>query len=436
MSNDLYYCYIVYSAHTKKQTELTMRNLIFIISLALLQGCLSSSSSSVSAPSDNEGSQTPPATEESPGSGEVVQNPPPATETPPATEEQASSCDGVDCNYCANDVEQQFNDAKDKLHWSSLSWEFNWPQPYPPNGVTPKDIFDGAESDAHEFNIPDKHIQGFTRTNSARFPYAGSHSHSSGTQGGVFVIENNGGKLSLSSLHKTDASHPSGVHILGKELVYADKVGQKLMLMDIDSPNQSQKRSFTIEQPLFGGGLGIAKTDEGKYLLITTGPGGQQSGPRYNHFYELSATGLVFLGSSEVAIPSDWDGKFIFSENLSVLSECDTGAIYTVHSTGDESGLGIINGNGYWRLSKMEKTNDEYKLVAINKFKTAQDISDCSIRAVGMVTVNPEHQLEFYCHGYAKEPDGASIPFFGDVLGPPRDKNKDSDNFFFKRGAL
>lgn len=413
-----------------------MKNLIFLIMLALVQGCQSSSSPSTSAPSANEGGQTPPTTEESPGSGVEEQNPPPATETPPAEEGQTVSCDGTDCNYCVNDVEQQFNIAKNNLQWSTHSWEFTWPQPYPPNGVEPKDIFDGIESDAHEFNIPDKHIQGFTRTNSAQFPYAGSHSHTSGTQGGVFVIEDNDGKLSLSTLHKTDTSHPSGVHILGKELVYADKVGQKLVLMDLNSPNQSQIRSFTIEQPLFGGGLGIAKTEEGKYLLITTGPGGQQSGPRYNHFYELSVTGLVFLDSSEVTIPSNWDREFIFSENLSVLSECDTGAIYTVHSTGDESGLGIINGNAYWRLSKMERTDGELNLVAINNFKTAQDISDCSVRAAGMVTVNPDHQLEFYCHGYAKEPDGASIPFFGDVLGPPKDKNKDSDSFFFKQGSL
>ncbi len=48
------------------------------------------------------------------------------------------------------------------------------------------------------------------------------------------------------------------------------------------------------------------------------------------------------------------------------------------------------------------------------------------MRAAATVHVNPAHRLEFYCHGYAKNPQGSTF----NVLGKSRNK------FKFKAGIL
>jgi len=38
---------------------------------------------------------------------------------------------------------------------------------------------------------------------------------------------------------------------------------------------------------------------------------------------------------------------FAFSENLSLITECQTGDIYAIHTSGDPKGVSVISGNGY-----------------------------------------------------------------------------------------
>ncbi len=335
----------------------------------------------------------------------------------------------ADCNSCAANVRQQFQKAASgQISWRSKPWRFNWPQQYPPFGKRPLDIFDGDP--AYALGIPDKHVQGFVRTNSSRFPYAGTHSHK--RQGGVFVIRQQAdGKKYLSSLYPAHSRHPSGAAVLGNYLVYGEQ--GRIYFRDINNPARKQAIALPLPNANFGGGLGAVKLSKDNYLFVTTGPGGQDGRKRFNQFYQLQGQNshpkrLKFIGKSVFTKPPQWSKGFGFSENLSLIKECGTGDIYAIHTTGDEKGIRAINGNGYWRLSKLVNQGG-LKLQPVNAFTTRQNMSSCNVRAAATVFVNRQHKLEFYCHGYAKDPDGSTF----NVLGP---SSRGADKFYFRAGVV
>lgn len=340
----------------------------------------------------------------------------------------------ADCNVCAVNVQQQFKKAASgQISWRTKPWRFSWPQQYPPNGKRPLDIFDGNA--AYALGIPDEHVQGFVRTNSSRFPYAGSHSHK--RRGGIFVIRQEpDGKKYLSSLHQTKSRHPSGVHILGKYLVYGEN--SALVFKDLNSPDQKQDIRLPLSsagaKANFGGGLGVLRVSKDNYLVVISGPGGQDSRPRFNRFYHLRAVNgrpqsLVYITESASVKPADWPQVLKFSENLSLITECGTGDIYAIHTTGDEKGIKAINGNGYWRLSRLKEKYGSLSLQPLNAFASRQNMTSCNIRAAATVYVNNQNKLEFYCHGYAKDPDGSLF----NILGR---SSRGADKFYFKAGVV
>ena len=295
----------------------------------------------------------------------------PATKTINYTKADTSCrVSGVDCNSCVSNVQQQFQKAASgRISWRSKPWRFNWPQHYPPFGMRPLDIFDGDP--AYALGIPDKHVQGFVRTNSARFPYAGTHSHK--RQGGIFVIQQErDGKKYLSSLYPAHSRHPNGAAILGKYLIYGEQ--GRIYFKDINNPARKQDIALSIPNANFGGGLGAVKLAKDNYLLLTTGPGGQAGGQRFNQFYLLQGKNkrpsrIKLLAKSPFVKPAQWSKGFGFSENLSLITECGTGVIYAIHTTGDEKGIRAINGHGYWRLSKLVKQGG-LKLQPVSAFTT------------------------------------------------------------------
>lgn len=334
----------------------------------------------------------------------------------------------ADCNVCAVNVRQQFNRAASgQIGWQTRSWRFDWNKQYPPNNIRPLDVFKGGK----EFllGIPTTHVQGFVRTNSARFPYAGSHSH--GQQGGIFLIgQNKKGDKNLAVLMKSGSRHPSGVHVFGQYLAYGEN--GRLFLKDLNKP---RVKDISVKlpgpKPNFGGGVGLVKLKDGSYLMLTTGPGGQDERQRFNRFYQLTGhngrmNNIRYLGQSDQLKPAQWPAGFKYAENLSMITECGSGDIYAIHATGDQEALSALAGNGYWRLSKMEQQGAKLFLEPVNAFLNTQNLANCSMRATATVHVNPANRLEFYCHGYAKNPKGSML----NVLG------RSENEFEFKAGIL
>lgn len=347
---------------------------------------------------------------------EFVRYESPATSEVSEVYEADTNCSKSDpsCNVCATDVQRQFHDAVDgKLNWSTQSWSFGWEQTYEPDNLTPKSVFGSPVKGFLGFYASVNHVQGFVRTNSDLYPYAGSHSHT--TLGGIFVVKNTDNGLQLNTLHQTENAHPSGVHTLGKFLVYGE--GGQLVFKDLNSLNQEQDIQLSIASAKFGGGLGFAKLENGNYLTITTGPGGESNLDKRDQFYDLTfqngePSNLTYLNDSKVILPADWprQNRYILSENLSVIPECGTGDIYTVNVSGSTD-AGLFGGNGYWRLSKLETENSELKLTPVNYYQRSQNISSCNSRATGTVSVDADNKLEFYCHEHGKDIDEVATKY-------------------------
>ncbi|MEZ5537781.1 MAG: hypothetical protein R3F02_19435 [Thiolinea sp.] len=347
--------------------------------------------------------------------------PPPASAVPPSPSaaqlaKGRNNCrrNDPDCNVCALNVVQQFNRAAaGQISWQTRSWDFDWKKAYAPQKVRPVDVFDGNKK--YPLGIPDKHVQGFVRTNSGRYPFAGSHSHD--LKGSIFLIGQD--RQNLAALLKTGSGHPSGVQAFGQYLVYGES--GRVYLKDLNHPAR-QDMSLKLPGPAanFGGGVGLIKLQDDTYLLVTTGPGGQDERPRYNRFYQLLGQNgrmekIRYIGQSPQEKPAQWPAGFRFAENLSLVTECGSGDIYAIHATGDQNALGIIGGNGYWRLSRLQQQGQQLRLHPVSAFVNRQDLSGCSMRAAASVHVDPANRLEFYCHGFAKNPKGTTL----NVLGTP-----------------
>ena len=327
----------------------------------------------------------------------------------------------VDCNRCANDVPGQFRRAFEKGQpgFSGGSWTFYGEQKYPPDNLQPENAFKPFDT-----GIASKHIQGLVRTNDSTYPFAGSHSHES--VGSIFFIgKDKNGNYVLSSLHRSNVPHPSGVAVLGDGLYVAE--GEKLRSFGVFSSGDNQETAYSIPKTDprqkglqgAGGGLGLAKLEDGGYLLIVSAPGDgfrlgttveglrQNQEPRYTRFYRIvgndpghpekrsdGSLNITFLGEwkhdGNVKYP---DTPLAYSENLSVVTECGTGHIYTIHTTGQY----LLDGDGYWRLSRVENGNEGPRLRHVAMIRQDQDNKDCHHRSSATVHVSKNGSLEFLC---------------------------------------
>ena len=324
----------------------------------------------------------------------------------------------VDCNRCANDVPAQFKLAFEGGHrpwikWNKGSWKFSGEAKYPPDNLKPEDAFKPFET-----GIASKHIQGLVRTNSSRYPYAGSHSHKN--NGSIFFIRaDDNGNHTLYSLHNSKHDHPSGVHVLGDGLYVAE--GGRLRWFGISAAIDNQDKGYEIPKndPRHkglegaGGGLGLAKLQDGSYLLVVTAPGdGFRLGTtidglkenlehKYTRFYRIIGSDaghptkpIQFIGEYKHEPLSKYPKTpMAYSENLSLVTECGTGHLYTIHTTGQY----LLNGDGYWRLSRVESGPKDPRLQHIGMAKQSQDTGDCHHRSSATVHVNKNGELEFLC---------------------------------------
>jgi len=325
----------------------------------------------------------------------------------------------VDCNRCATDVATQFRLAFETGHhpwikWHAGSWIFGGSNRYPPDNRKPEDAFYRFDE-----GLAGQHIQGLVRTNSSRYPYAGSHSHKE--TGSIFFISaDDNGKKSLFSLHRSNDDHPSGVHVLGDGLYVAE--GDRLRWFGISAAIDNQDHGYVIPKELdprhkglqgAGGGLGLAKLQDKSYLLVVTARGdGFRLGttidglkenvePRYTRFYRIigddaghPSKPIQFLGEWKHGELSKYPKTpMAYSENLSLVTECGTGHLYTIHTTGQY----LLNGDGYWRLSRLESGPNGPRLIHIAMAKQPQRQDDCHQRSSATVHVNQNGELEFLC---------------------------------------
>jgi hypothetical protein len=245
----------------------------------------------------------------------------------------------ADANPCALRVETRLASLFSAgVRREDGAWEFAWRKPLPPAGLTPQQVLGtrGVFSWTH--------VQGFTPTYAAALPYAISHNDDD--HGAVLLVRRSERALTLSAIHGLRTPHPSGVHVIGRYVAVADD--NDLVLIDLSAPAATTALRHALPKPGLrraGAGIGLAKLKDGSHLLVASRPGNYAPGPRVTRFFKLHG-GLVtptrteFLGESVYSEPAAWTGDHRYSENLSVITECGTGALYTVHTTGADRLLG------------------------------------------------------------------------------------------------
>jgi hypothetical protein len=331
----------------------------------------------------------------------------------------------TDCNVCAVDVRRQLDDAFDhnKMYWKPESWHLDWTSTYPPQSTSPQTPFDDGE-----WPVSSHHVQGFVRTGSNTHPYAGSTSDD--VTGAVFVLSssNSSPGYDLRSIHMANESeeHPSGVHALGNWVILSDD--GKLRFINVDWTFSTTRREHEVSGLVSaGGGIGIARLGVGSYALISTIPGSIDSRPRENSIWQLEgdiatpgALSVTHLSTQTYQPHPDWvreiyigwEADYRFSENLSVITECETGQLYTLHATGPNE----VWGTGYFRLSRLEEGPNGLVLRSLDVYGKSQDMNNCYLRASGTAYANDQGIIDLYCHAYDPRNEwletAENVPFY------------------------
>jgi hypothetical protein len=271
-------------------------------------------------------------------------------------------------------------------------WRFAWQHPYPPAELVPRDLLvteDGFFSKTH--------TQGFTRTYSARYPFALSHNDD--RAGALFMIGRDpDGGFSLASIEPLRTPHPSGIHVLGRYLGVVDDE----RLVWFDAEQNRRVASLSLPAPALnraGGGLGLARLADGSTLVLVAHPGNFAPGPRKNSFYLLQGDltaprAMEFLGSETYREPPDFRGDHRYSENVSLLRECGTGALYAAHTTGSDR----LYGFGSLRLSRLDLSQRPARSIVRGVYFMRQHPNDCHFRSAATLFARPDHGLELWCH--------------------------------------
>jgi len=321
---------------------------------------------------------------------------------------------GEDCNRCAPSVEQQWADmAAGALAWRERTWHFGWDRGVAPSNLTPLDTWNPSvdfPGGIYPIDLDEEwsyHAQGFVRTNHASIKYAMSHSDDDfGSL--TFISSSN----NIYAMHRTFTAHASGIATIGQYVAMMD--GTDLVrFFDVRQALQSHALYYTmsaatvkaaVRSPLRGagkgnGGIAVAKLYHGGYLVIT-GQGGSKNDFQETYFFFTdgpltSPRRLVYLGTAPYSGPAG-AGQ---SENLSIITECGTGQLYTVHIAGYDG----LDGTGWYRLSKVVWGTNGPALQTVNVKWVNQHDEYCHHRSAASASVRDNGYLDLYCHERAED---------------------------------
>lgn len=356
----------------------------------------------------------------------------------------------VDCNVCADNVPQQFDDLfSSRSRKTESFWKLKQKTNYPPSNLRPREAFSP--------NRIGKHVQGFIKTGAGS--YAGTYSHKD--KGSIFFIDYDAvnDRHRLDRLHEAWNDHPSGMSLLGKFVIFGDtredqsgfSSGRDLRVMPVGGL-QTSSTSLLVENWVTngktynfeaGGGVGMVKLNSNGYLVIATSPGGPslsidtdldfefdtvtlENPPKKTDFFyvegqpnsvsselekfasKLKENGFLDMNTVHLGRwTQDQFGegpkqrKYQYSENLTVIPECGTGDIYVINTSSTKP-WAVLQATqpGYWRLSKVVWGSSGPRLDILSVHEDDQSWGACFHRAAATAWVTANHKLELYCSEY------------------------------------
>lgn len=358
---------------------------------------------------------------------------PEAPETDAAAEAEVQPLKGdvtclpgaADCNVCAPNIQAQFESK-----WSGAVHDWSFARPRPGHAVPPRRAYFAG------FN---GHAQGFVRLNPPHDGYAMVHSKGRprGFASLSFISAETPQpepKLELASLFPLQArrGHTTGVFVLG------DQVGvliapRSLAFVDVRAAFESkpQVRHLQLWNPDDGvpfmeapkahgltdwsGGIAMAKRATGDFVLLAN-EGGDRASSGRSHVFIVAPTRPLLDGTpvptievGESAYPVGFPlcNEHHHSENVTLITECGSGDIYSVHVGSNDTvrARGFEPGtfHTFWRLSRLVLQDGQVTLEPRGVYLRKARLEYCHGRSAGSAHVDPvTRRVHLLCHERAQ----------------------------------
>lgn len=308
------------------------------------------------------------------------------------------------CNRCAYDVEAQFEQIvidRDFVK-SSGRWKYRATRNYEPSGWNGRELFDVLPSHG-------SHVQGFVRAASTLpgqpvffVTYGDSggvgHEHASllaisgpshGGPSNTFINEN------LMYAFPATFDHPGGMQALGEFVLTGIKetdAGAYIEFRDIAAMPADEPVILRIRDGVHNASnVAAARLAGGGYAILTNESAGRND---YNLFYSpsLEAPFLEEMWHGHIgATQSPYEVGF---QNISMITECETGAIYVLGITTDSPLMDS------WALYRLDTVGAEGGPQLTYLSENYEDLDDvhCNVRAGASAFVSDAGELYLYCH--------------------------------------
>jgi hypothetical protein len=333
------------------------------------------------------------------------------------------AADEPDCNPCAENVAAQFAGPS----WSegNASWHFQRFQES--HGVTVDQAYHRSPLD---------HVQGFVRLNGAGVRYAMVHSGGRSRRTGLFaplslIVQQADGQNWLSELLPLEAErgHTSGLFTLGRHIGMFTRDNHLALLDTSTDLNAPVVEYELLKAPADfkalglstrSGGVAMVRLAEGGYLLVAN-EGGDGPSSGHSHFFRVHGDlstlaggaaqhpiSVLPIGHYQYPVEPPGPSDYHHSENLALLTECETGELYTVHvgsSVPSRQRRPVPKPEfvrdtprTFWRVSRVVIATDGAQLEPVGVYTRPSTLERCFGRASGSAFVLPDHRLELSCH--------------------------------------
>jgi hypothetical protein len=301
-----------------------------------------------------------------------------------------------DCNVCAPDIEGQWADmAAGALSWRERSWHFGWERAVAPSGLKPSQAWDADGILKGDY---ESHAQGFVRTNHPWAKYAMSHNDE--VYGSLTFVDY---RYDIYAMHRTASHHPSGIFTLGLYVGMVDG-RDSVRFFDTRRALESHDLRFGLGPQGQGrgvrdgnGGIAMAKLRGGGYLLVV-GDGGENNTDQKTEFYFVDGPLTAPARKQFLGVYDPPNLPQSQSENISMLTECGTGHIYTVHTMGDK-----YEGQGYYVLAKVTWGAIGPTLTRVDAKIVNSHNEYCHHRSAASASVRSNGYVDLLCHERAED---------------------------------
>ena len=316
---------------------------------------------------------------------------------PEARGEICAYGDGA-CNRCLTDVRGEFGLFKDAGREERSYWfrDDRNGGAFEPYGIHASDVITGAASNGH--------VQSFARlpilSDSFTNWYAATHSEEDGRDGYLYFVEDDPSYQTPGSVRYVYpvslTAHPGGVQAIGSFLVVPNEETAEdrsyYQVYDVSLPEQV-RLTATRKLPATGAAnVAVARLADGGYLFVSSRSSFHET---YLAFYAHDIETLSGFKDLGLMTGAYW------AENLTMITECETGDLYVLGGGGDR--IGPAGGTGYyarenlWALYRVRRDEGKVNLDLVDYVEKDRS-RGCNARASGTAFVDKDGHLHVYCH--------------------------------------